>query len=155
MPRLHAHDRRPSPQSLLRIRVTSSSHELSCRLWTRRRGLMRAAVDETPCFHNLVSELKACGRVGTRKGGREEPGEKHLVDKATEDLLHRTNSGRVEDAQARDKFSRSVRQTKTEQTRAAQWKQTRKSPLEEVAERVGWQAGEKRERWRRRAVNAL
>ena len=98
---------------------------------------------------------KACGRVGTRKGGREEPGEKHLADKATEDLLRKTTSGRAEEAQARDKFSRSVRQTKTEQTRVPQWKQARKSPLEGVAERVGWQANEKRESWRRRAMNAL
>ena len=43
--------------------------------------MKKAASDESPRFHNLVSELKACGRVGTRTGGREEPEEKHLVDK--------------------------------------------------------------------------
>ena len=37
--------------------------------------MKKAASDERPRFHNLVSELKACGRVGTRKGGREEPEE--------------------------------------------------------------------------------
>ena len=37
--------------------------------------MKKAASDEKPRFHNLVSELKACGRVRTRKGGREEPEE--------------------------------------------------------------------------------
>ena len=37
--------------------------------------MKKAASDESPRFHNLVSELKASGRVGTRKGGREEPEE--------------------------------------------------------------------------------
>ena len=124
LPRLHAHDQSPSLQSLLCIRVTSSSHEWSCRLWTRQRGLRRAASDETPRFHNLVSELKACGRVRTRKGGREEPGENvwWTSDKryTTQDD-HWTSRRRANSKQAQSK--RQIDEDRTNKSRAMKTEQ--------------------------------
>ena len=60
---------------LQHIGVTYSSFELSCQLRTQRRGLTKAAKQNSKPRASTIwfRSWKACGRVGTRKGGRDEP----------------------------------------------------------------------------------
>ena len=57
-----------------------------------------------PRFHKLVSELVACGRDETRKRGRDEPEQRHLVDKR-----HKIyNTGQPLDVQKKRKLKSSA-----------------------------------------------
>ena len=73
-----------------------------------------------PRFHNLVSELRR--REEESGQGKEEETSQRTTFGGQSDkhLQRRTTIGRAKDAQAQNQFSRSVKKTKTKETRAAQ-----------------------------------